>query len=78
MDKPQIVGITEVKAKNSKYTVKQSEYTLDNKASYSMFSANLDCERGRGLLLYIDARLEAVEVKLDTDFEECLFVKVQV
>ena len=78
MDKPQIVGITEVKTKNSKYTVKQSEYTLDNKASYSMFSANLDCERGRGLLLYIDARLEAVEVKLDTDFEECLFVKVQV
>ena len=78
MDNPQVIGVTEVKAKNSNYIIKQSEYTLDNKTKYNMFSANLDCERGRGLLLYIDARLEAVEVKMDTEFEECLFVKVQV
>lgn len=41
-----------------------------------MFHKNLDNNRGRGLLLYIDKNIHALEEKLTTKFEENLFIKI--
>ena len=42
-----------------------------------MFEKNIDTEEGRGLILYIDNKLEATEIHMETNFQENLFVKIK-
>ena len=74
--KPTIIGITEVKAKNSKFLINPAEFTMDWSNEYDMFCMNIDNDIGRGLLLYTHKSLGATEVRMDTGFQENLFVKV--
>ena len=74
---PNVIGITEVKPKNSSNQVNPAEYTILSGNEYQMFSKNIDNEVGRGLILYIHRSLQATEVKFNTEFQENLFVKVR-
>ena len=73
---PNIIGITEVKNKNKQSEIVLAEYTLDVSSNFCLFQKNLDTDKGRGLIMYIDQSLNAVEVKMQTNFEENLFVKI--
>lgn len=73
-----IIGITEVKAKNSQYLPNVSEYKMEWCNEYNLLSLNLDNNQGRGLILYVHQSLNAEEVKLETEFEENLFIKIKV
>jgi hypothetical protein len=42
-----------------------------------MFEKNIDTEEGRGLILYIDNKLDTTETHMETNFQENLFVKIK-
>ena len=73
---PMIIGITEVKPKNSVGKSKTQEYTFESLSNYKMFSKNVSNNTGRGLLMYVDRKLACSEVKIDSRFEEMLAVRV--
>ena len=73
-----IVGVTEVKAKNSKTKPLPSEYKMEWSSDYNIFHANLESNEGRGLIMYIHNSLQASEIKMETSFDENLFVKIEI
>lgn len=75
---PDIIGITEVKPKNSQNPPVLAEYNLNSAGNFSMFNMNIGNNTGRGLLMYVNRDLDANEVKMDTVFSECLFVDVNI
>ncbi|KAK3089125.1 hypothetical protein FSP39_001036 [Pinctada imbricata] len=75
--KPLIIGITEVKAKNMAYSLRPAELSMDWTKEYNMFHVNIENSEGRGLILYVHNSLLAVEVKMETAFEENLFIKIR-
>ena len=76
-NKPDIIGITEVKNKNNRQNPSIAEYSIGEVGKYQMFAKNIDREEGRGILLYINNIFGASEVEMDTTFEENLFVKIK-
>ena len=72
---PDIIAITEVKPKNSRYTLSQVDYKLDG---YDAISCNLDCDVGRGLLIYAKTELNALSYDIDVDFSEHSFIQIRV
>jgi hypothetical protein len=73
---PHIIGITEVKPKNSKYVMSPSEFILDQVSDYNLFSTNINNSVGRGMLMYIHKSIPASEVKMCTKFEENIFIQI--
>ena len=67
-----------MKAKNSKYNLSPAEFSLEWINEYEMFHKNIDNDVGRGLIIYIHKSLKAEEIKLETTFQENMFVKVRV
>lgn len=63
-EKPHIIAITEVKPKNSRYKVQQSELQLQG---YDMFSTNLETQSNRGIIVYTLNTLEAVVQEIEED-----------
>ncbi|KAK3089529.1 hypothetical protein FSP39_004304 [Pinctada imbricata] len=76
--RPDILGIAEVKPKNSANKPNIAEYNLNEVSNFNMFSKNVENDTGRGILLYVNAELEANEIKMDTPFEENLFVNINI
>jgi len=76
--KPMIIGVTEVKAKNSKTKPLPTEYKMEWSNEYNMFHINLENDEGRGLILYVHNSLQASEVKTESNFQENLFVKLEI
>jgi hypothetical protein len=66
-----------VKSKNTTYTPKTSEYTTEWTKEYRMFQTNIESSTGRGILLYVHESLYAEETKMQTQFEENVFVKIK-
>ena len=75
--KPHIIGVNEVKPKNSRYKQKESEFKLKSIGDYNIIPLNLENDTGRGMLLYTHSHLEAKEVKLKTKFEENTFASIK-
>ncbi|XP_069114365.1 uncharacterized protein [Argopecten irradians] len=75
---PHIIGITEVKSKNNRNKMNQSEFNIGSGSKYNMFTKNLDNDTGRGMILYVHNSLSVTEVYTNTKFQEHIFVKVQV
>ena len=75
--KPNIIGITEVKPKLNRYKPALAEFSLTEVGSYKMFEKHIDREEDRGLILYLDNKLEATEIHMKTNFQENLFVKIK-
>ncbi|VDI00955.1 Hypothetical predicted protein [Mytilus galloprovincialis] len=71
-----IIGITEVKPKNSAYKLNPAEFNLDLIDSYHLFSINIDSDKGRGMILYVHKTLGAKEVNMEINYEENIFVKI--
>jgi len=65
---PKIIGIIEVKPKNSTYKLNPAEFSIDSAGNYDI---------GRGMILYVHKSLNAKEVIMDTRYEEYIFVKVK-
>jgi hypothetical protein len=57
-NKPDIIGITEVKNKNNPQNPSIAEYSIGEVGKYQMFAKNIDREEGRGILLYINNTLK--------------------
>jgi hypothetical protein len=77
--KPNILGITEVKPKLNRYKPAIAEFSLTEvgTCSYKMFEKNIDTKEGRGLILYINNKLDTTETHMETNFQENLFVKIK-
>ena len=73
---PHIIGITEVKPKNKLCQVGAAEYSLDEVGDYTQFTS-IDPDKGRGMIMYVRNDLSAKPIKLQTPFEENLFVEVK-
>ena len=73
-----VIGITEVKAKNCSHQPLVSEYNMEWNKDYTLFEKKLGNDNGRGLILYANKALNAEEVKMETKFEENLFVRIKV
>eukprot|EP00745_Piridium_sociabile_P043063 TRINITY_DN87471_c0_g3_i3.p1 TRINITY_DN87471_c0_g3~~TRINITY_DN87471_c0_g3_i3.p1 ORF type:complete len:950 (+),score=231.72 TRINITY_DN87471_c0_g3_i3:692-3541(+) len=67
---PTIIGIVEIKPKNLRFEVQESEITIPG---YEPFH-NLE-KRGRGICLYVKSEMKpSLKNDFETDFEECVFV----
>ena len=76
-EQPMIIGITEVKPKNSMDKLFPAEFSIDNIGDYdSPFCKNITTNIGRGILLYVHKQLQAKEVEMKTEFQEALFVEI--
>ena len=75
--KPLIIGITEVKPKNSQYRYSPAEFSMDWCDDYNMFSLNIDNDIGRGMILYVHKMVSAEEVEMETEFQENLFLRIK-
>lgn len=77
-ENPDIIGITEVKAKKRQSNIKASEFHIEGNQNYKMFSKNVEDEQGRGLLLFVNKELDTDEVIMDTPFHENLFLQIRI
>ena len=73
---PDIIAITEVKPKNSRYPVTPGEITsvLPN---YNIYHQNLDIQEGRGLIILTNKGLEVIEIEMKTKFKENLTIQIK-
>jgi len=71
---PDIIVITEIKPKNLKGEIFQSEF---NMKGYQIFCSGLECTTKRGLLIYVKESISASLVEIPSGFKECIFVKLQ-
>ncbi|XP_076464018.1 uncharacterized protein LOC143296118 [Babylonia areolata] len=72
MYKPSVIGITEVKPKNTRYAVQECEVAIDD---YDLFHNRTD-KKGRGMCLHVDSSLKASQIEVqDNDFEEQILVE---
>ena len=71
-----VIGITEVKAKNSATSLSPAEFTMEWNKGYTLFHTNIENDTGRGLLLYVHESLKVEEIKLATKFQENIFVQI--
>ena len=73
---PMLIGVTEVKPKNSTYKLNPTEFNLDLIGDYDLFTLNLDRTKGRGLILYTHKSVQAKEVTMDSEYDENIFLKI--
>lgn len=72
-DQPDVIALTEIKPKNSRYPLTKSEIHLEN---YELFTSGLDKHDSRGIAIYIHNRVAATEIDKHTDTKETLFLQV--
>jgi hypothetical protein len=73
--KPNIIAITEVRPKNLKHNLLNSELNLKG---YNMFSVNIEDQTGRGIVIYVDSRLKASQINIPNVFQEFVFVEIKI
>ena len=73
-EKPNLIIITEVNPKLHASNFLESEFSING---YTMFCANVGIEKHRGIIIYVDNKLTAVEVDVFTTFSECVFVQIK-
>ena len=69
---PDIIGITEVKPKNGRFSIQESEVTIDNFEMFHNFE-----EEGRGIILYVKSSLRPAlceDIK-ESEYAEKVFVE---
>ena len=73
-EKPDIIAITEVKPKNSRYGVTKAELQIEG---YSMYTKNLECNEGRGIVIYLREQLSATPITGGVTGEEQLWLELR-
>ncbi|XP_060064039.1 uncharacterized protein LOC132544460 [Ylistrum balloti] len=76
-ENPDVIGITEVKAKNRVCSLNTSEFSIEGNQNYSIFSKNVENDQGRGILILVNKELDANEVVMSTQFQENLFLQIR-
>ena len=71
--KPAIIANTEDKPKH-RWHFNINELQLQG---YSMFKNDLDSSYTSGVVIYVDERLEATEINIETKFSESIFIKIK-
>ena len=75
-NKPNVIAITEVNPKSSKYKRKESEFSLEG---YNLFSVNIGGDSiFRGIIVYVSQNLKATQIDVSSNFSECLLLQLQV
>ena len=72
--KPNIIAITEVNSKRFVDDITESELSIEG---YDMFSVHLSEKNFRGVVIYVDKRLVANQVEIETKFNEFIAVKIR-
>ena len=70
---PDVILISEVKPKNHRYTMSAVDFKIQG---YSSFSANLENQTGRGLIVYVKEEHRASQIELESDFSEHVCIKL--
>lgn len=70
---PDIIMITEVLPKNSRYKLIKAELSLNG---YDMSPDSFPPKEERGILIYVKQALNAVELKIESNFKEHVWVKI--
>ena len=70
---PDIIAITEVVPKNTRYTLNKADIEL---SGYELFPRNFSGSARRGVIIYVRKKLQAVEVDIDTEFKESVWEKL--
>lgn len=73
-DPPDIIAITEVKPKNSRFLCTPEEFGIQ---SFQTFHCNLDSQSGRGVIVYVSKDLESQDVSCNNSFEEFIMLGVK-
>ncbi len=71
---PDIICVNEVKPKNMKDNLTESEFSLKDRG-YNMFPLNIDNNTGRGMLVYTKLSLNVERVVISRNFEEVVWIK---
>ena len=71
---PDLIIITEVNPKNMVKGLQESEFNMQG---YNLFSLNIGKEKCRGIIVYVNMFLLAVEIDVMTTFSECLFIQIK-
>ena len=74
-DCPHIIMINEVKPKNSRYHINKSEFQLPG---YNMITNNWEDNHTRGIICYIDKKIESNQIELKLNFQEVISFEVNI
>lgn len=69
-----VIGITEVRAKNSEYVAEMCEYNL---YGYNMFLNNEESINCRGVILYVSNFFEATPVEFNNKYSDAVWVSIK-
>jgi hypothetical protein len=69
-----IIGITELKPKNSRYSINPAEIAIKD---FDLFHSNLDNNVGRGIALYTHKTLGAMPYYLETEYQESIWAEIK-
>ena len=72
-DQLDIVLITEVKPKNSRYCPMAGEFEANG---YSMWQTKVESITGRGCIIYHKKNLKVIDLKVTSDFVECILLEI--
>ena len=72
--KPEIIMVTEVKPKNSRFILSEAELSLEN---YHLITKNKDEDYGRGIAACVRKGLRFAEVEMKSEFQESLWISIR-
>ena len=73
-NKPDIILLTEINAKNFKYSFTENELKLPG---YKLYSKNIGIKNRRGIVVYVNDTINVIEcTNIDTKFEEQILLEI--
>ena len=73
-NKPDIILLTEINAKNFKYNFSKNELKLPD---YKLYSKNIGIKNRRGIVVYVNDTINVIEcTNIDTKFEEQILLEI--
>ena len=70
--KPDVIVITEINPKKMVVGLQESEFSL-----HGMFTLNVGKNKFRGIIIYVKINLTAIEIEINSNFSECLFIQLK-
>ena len=76
LHKPKIIGLNEIKPKNSRYQLRPAELSLED--YQPIFQKNIDNNTGLGVAIYIHNSIPAIEYKMENTHQESVWVEAKI
>ena len=74
-ENPDVIAITEVKPKYSRYDISDPEISIQG---YCLYSKNIAGKTGRGVAVYIKENITSEEIATEIPFEEIVLTKLKI